>query len=99
MGYAGHTAPYGLIAYCITFDAEVERMQALIAFEMTFGVFCILLGVTGLARKFILLIPNAVQAAILMGATSQFGKTPVELDGDSHLLAHIPEGVEPFIRY
>ncbi|MDO9515207.1 MAG: hypothetical protein Q7J01_03790 [Syntrophales bacterium] len=57
-----------LIAYCITFDAGVERMQALIAFEMTFGIFCILLGVTGLAKKFILLIPNAVQAAILMGA-------------------------------
>jgi len=57
-----------LIAYCVTFDAGVERMQALIAFEMTFGIFCILLGVTGLAKKFISLIPNAVQAAILMGA-------------------------------
>ena len=57
-----------LIAYCVTFDAGVERMQALIAFEMTFGIFCILLGATGLARKFISLIPNAVQAAILMGA-------------------------------
>ncbi len=57
-----------LIAYCVTFDAGVERMQALIAFEMTFGVFCILLGVTGLAKKFISIIPNAVQAAILMGA-------------------------------
>jgi hypothetical protein len=57
-----------LIAYCMTFDAGVERMQALIAFEMTFGLFCIILGVTGLAKKFISLIPNAVQAAILMGA-------------------------------
>jgi hypothetical protein len=57
-----------LIAYCTTFDAGVERMQALIAFEMTFGLFCILLGVTGLAKKFISLIPNAVQAAVLLGA-------------------------------
>lgn len=57
-----------LIAYCVTFEAGVERMQALIAFEMTFGLFCIILGVTGLAKKFISLIPNAVQAAILMGA-------------------------------
>lgn len=57
-----------LIAYCMTFDAGVERMQALIAFEMTFGLFCILLGITGLAKKFVSLIPNAVQAAILMGA-------------------------------
>jgi len=43
-------------------------MQSLIAFEMTFGLFCVILGVTGLAKKFISLIPNAVQAAILMGA-------------------------------
>jgi len=57
-----------LIAYCMTFDAGVERMQSLIAFEMTFGLFCVILGVTGLAKKFISLIPNAVQAAILMGA-------------------------------
>jgi len=57
-----------LIAYCVTFEAGVERMQSLIAFEMTFGLFCVILGVTGLAKKFISLIPNAVQAAILMGA-------------------------------
>lgn len=57
-----------LIAYCVTFEPGVERMQALIAFEFTFGVFCLLLGITGLAKKFISLIPNAVQAAILMGA-------------------------------
>ncbi|MBN2284294.1 MAG: hypothetical protein JXO48_10425 [Deltaproteobacteria bacterium] len=57
-----------LIAYCETFAPGVERMQALIAFEMTFGLFCVLLGVTGLAKKFISLIPNAVQAAILLGA-------------------------------
>lgn len=57
-----------LIAYCETFAPGVERIQALIAFELTFGAFCIFLGVTGLARKFINLIPNAVQAAILLGA-------------------------------
>jgi hypothetical protein len=57
-----------LIAYCVTFPEGVERIQALIAFELTFGLFCIILGITGLARKFISLIPNAVQAAILLGA-------------------------------
>ena len=45
-----------LIAYCVTFDAGIERMQSLIAFEMTFGLFCVFLGVTGLAKKFISLI-------------------------------------------
>lgn len=57
-----------LIAYVETFAPGAERMQALIAFEMEFGIFCILLGVTGVAKKFISLIPNAVQSAILLGA-------------------------------
>lgn len=57
-----------LIAYVETFAPGVERMQALIAFEMTFGLFCVLLGVTGLARKVISYIPNAVQSGILLGA-------------------------------
>jgi hypothetical protein len=57
-----------LVAYCETFAPGTERMQALIAFEMEFGIFCMLLGITGLARRFIMLIPNAVQSAILVGA-------------------------------
>ena len=57
-----------LIAYCVTFPAGPERMQALIAFELSFGVFCMFLGFTGLAKKFVSIIPNAVQSAILMGA-------------------------------
>lgn len=57
-----------LIAYVETFAPGVERMQALIAFELTFGLFCVFLGVTGLAKRFVALIPNAVQSAILLGA-------------------------------
>jgi len=57
-----------LIAFCETYPMGHERMQALIAFQMTFGVFCVILGVTGLAKRFISLIPNAVQSAILIGA-------------------------------
>ena len=57
-----------LIAYVETFAPGVERMQALIAFELTFGLFCIFLGVSGLAKRFVSLIPNAVQSGILMGA-------------------------------
>ncbi len=57
-----------LIAYVETFSQGVERMQALISFELTFGLFCIFIGATGLARKVIRLIPNAVQSGILMGA-------------------------------
>ena len=47
-----------LIVYCETFAPGLERMQALIAFELTFGLFCIFLGVSGLAKKFVSLIPN-----------------------------------------
>ncbi len=57
-----------LVAYCETFAPGPERMQALIAFEMEFGIICILLGITGLAKKVISLIPNAVQSAVLLGA-------------------------------
>jgi xanthine/uracil/vitamin C permease (AzgA family) len=57
-----------IVLYCQGFAAGAERMQALIAFQMEFGIFCVLLGVTGLAKKFISLIPNAIQSAVLMGA-------------------------------
>lgn len=57
-----------LIVYVETFAPGVERMQALIAFQMLFGGFCIFIGVTGLAKRVISLIPNAVQSAILVGA-------------------------------
>ncbi len=57
-----------LIAYVETFAPGVERMQALISFELTFGLFCLLLGVTGVAKRFVSLIPNAVQSAVLLGA-------------------------------
>ena len=57
-----------LIAYVETFSPGVPRMQALIAFELTFGLFCMVIGLTGLARKVINLIPNAVQSGILLGA-------------------------------
>jgi len=40
-----------LVAYCETFAPGAERMQALIAFQLMFGIFCVLLGVTGVAKK------------------------------------------------
>ncbi len=57
-----------IILYVEGFAPGVERMQALIAFQLIFGVFCVILGATGLAKKFVSLIPNAVQSGILMGA-------------------------------
>lgn len=57
-----------LIAYVETFAPGVERMQALIAFEMMFGAFCLTIGLSGIAKKVISWIPNAVQSGILIGA-------------------------------
>lgn len=57
-----------LIVYVETFAPGPERMQALIAFQLMFGVFCMFIGFSGLAKRVIRLIPNAVQSGILLGA-------------------------------
>lgn len=46
----------------------VPRMHSLIAFEMELGVFALFLGVTGLAKKFVDIVPDALKAGILIGA-------------------------------
>lgn len=57
-----------LIAYCLTFPEGPERMQALIAFEITLGLFSIFLGITGVASKIVSIVPNAVKSGIILGA-------------------------------
>lgn len=57
-----------LIGYCLTFPQGPQRMHALIAFEITLGVFSILLGITGVAGKLIGLIPNAIKSGIILGS-------------------------------
>lgn len=57
-----------LILYVSTYPMGPERVQALIAFEMSLGILAAFLGATGLGKKVILLVPNAMQAGIIMGA-------------------------------
>ncbi len=57
-----------LIAYVGTYPAGPERMHALIAFELTLGLWCMFLGTTGLAQKVINLIPRAIKAGVILGA-------------------------------
>lgn len=57
-----------LTAYCLQFEEGAERMQALIAFEITLGVLAIFLGVTHLAGKLVKLIPPAIKSGIILGA-------------------------------
>ncbi len=57
-----------LVGYCLLFPAGQERMQALVAFEMTLGIFAIILGLTGIAGKIISLIPSALKGGIILGS-------------------------------
>ncbi|MEL7654892.1 MAG: hypothetical protein AAGU75_03175, partial [Bacillota bacterium] len=50
------------------FEMGPERMQALIAFEMTLGILAIILGITGLGKKIIGIVPNAMQAGLILGS-------------------------------
>lgn len=57
-----------LMLYVQGFPMGPERVQALIAFEMTLGFLAFFLGVTGLGRKIVSLVPNAMQCGIILGA-------------------------------
>ncbi|WGL64614.1 hypothetical protein QDX81_06805 [Pseudomonas sp. CW003PS] len=57
-----------LMAYCSQFPEGPERVHALIAFQLMLGVFSIGLGMTGMARKVVSLVPSALKAGIIMGA-------------------------------
>ncbi len=57
-----------LMLYVSQFPMGPERVQALIAFEMTLGLLAFVLGVTGFGKKIISYVPNAMQCGIIVGA-------------------------------
>ena len=57
-----------LLLWLKTFPEGVPRVHALIAFEMELGVFSLILGATGLASRFVNLVPDAIKSGILLGA-------------------------------
>lgn len=57
-----------LLAWLKTYPEGVPRMHALIAFEFELGALSLILGGTGLAKKFVELVPDALKAGILLGA-------------------------------
>jgi hypothetical protein len=57
-----------LLLWLKTFPEGVDRIHALIAFEMELGIFALLLGSTGLAKKFVDIVPDALKSGILIGA-------------------------------
>jgi len=57
-----------LMLYVSEFEMGPERIQALIAFELTLGFLAFVLGVTGLGKKIVSLVPNAMQCGIILGS-------------------------------
>lgn len=57
-----------LILYVSQFETGPDRMHALIAFEFMLGFLAFVLGASGLGRKMIKIVPNAMQAGIIVGA-------------------------------
>lgn len=57
-----------LLLWLKTFPEGIPRLHALIAFEFELGLFSLLLGMTGLAKRFVDLVPDALKAGILLGA-------------------------------
>lgn len=57
-----------IMAYVSTFPEGVDRVHALVAFQLTLGLFSILLGATGLARKVVTFVPPAIKSGVILGA-------------------------------
>jgi hypothetical protein len=57
-----------LFLYVSNYEMGPERIRALIAFEMTLGVLAVVLGITGLGKKVVSLVPPAMQAGLLAGS-------------------------------
>lgn len=57
-----------VMAHVQTYDMGVDRVHALISFQMMLGFLSILLGRTHLASKVVHMIPPAIKSGIIMGA-------------------------------
>jgi hypothetical protein len=57
-----------LLLWLKGFPEGPERIRALVAFEGELGAVALFLGATGLARRFVALVPDALKAGILLGA-------------------------------
>ncbi len=57
-----------IITYVTMFPMGPERMHALIAFQILFGIWCLILGITGLGSKVIRIIPSGIKAGVILGA-------------------------------
>ncbi|SBW00244.1 conserved membrane hypothetical protein [uncultured delta proteobacterium] len=57
-----------IVAHVMLFEPGAARMHALIAFQVLFAVWCLFLGITGLGRRVIDIIPPGIKCGIILGA-------------------------------
>lgn len=57
-----------IMVYVSQFPEGEQRVHALVAFQLTLGLFSIFLGATGLAKKVVSLVPNAIKSGVIIGA-------------------------------
>jgi len=57
-----------VMVYVQTFDQGVDRVHALIAFQMMLGLLSLILGRTQLASKVVGMIPAAIKSGVILGA-------------------------------
>lgn len=54
--------------FLLTFEMGTDRIHALIALQLSVGVIFLILGLTGMAKKLLSIVPLALQSGIILGA-------------------------------
>jgi hypothetical protein len=67
-GWVTPALPLVIAFALIGYDSPVERIQAMVALTLTFTALVAFLGLTGLGRRFMLWLPAALKAGIVLGA-------------------------------
>jgi hypothetical protein len=57
-----------VVAWLNTYAMGPERTKALVALQLSIGIFFVFMGITGLAKRLIAMVPDSLKAGILIGA-------------------------------
>ena len=57
-----------VMLYLSKFPIGVERVHALISFQISLGLIAIILGITGFGKKVTSIVPNAMKSGVIIGA-------------------------------
>ena len=67
-GWVTPMIPLAMVWLLTNFDPGVDRIHAVIAFQMLAAILFTVLGITGLAKKLVSYIPASLRGGIIMGA-------------------------------